>query len=200
VSYRFNFDYHEEVQLRNHEGIHLRLLRAEDRPLLSEAFHRFSPESRRLRFHVTKNELTESDLDRLTQTDLENHVAIGAYRLIETDQGQQRQGIGVGRFFRDPNQPLAADWAIAVVDEFHGQGLGTLLLDRLWKAASERGLVLLRSNSFTDNMSVLKLMERLPRGLVRLDGDGEIEIRHLLTADLPKVFEEELKGFRAWKP
>lgn len=103
---------------------------------MRRGFERLSPESRYRRFFTPKPRLSEAELDYLTQIDQYDHVAIGAF---ENADGAE-QGLAVARFVRMKGAADVAEAAIAVVDDAQGQGLGSLLFQRLVAAARERGI------------------------------------------------------------
>jgi GNAT superfamily N-acetyltransferase len=132
----FDWDWRERVRLRDSQFVELRLVRPDDRATIGRGFDHLSPESRYRRFFSPKDKLSEAELDYLTRVDQVDHVAIGAVR-----QGQDgEEGLGIARFVRSRAEPNVAEAAIAVVDELHGLGLGTVLFQRLIAAARERGI------------------------------------------------------------
>ena len=132
----FDADYQEDVQLADGFTVRLRLIRPEDRESLQEGLRRLSPQSQYLRFFSPKPRLTEAELTYLTQLDQWSHFAIGAARL-ETD-GSEREGVGVARFIRLPEDERVAEPAIAVVDAAQGKGVGSALMNARFKAAADR--------------------------------------------------------------
>jgi hypothetical protein len=78
-----------------------------------------SPASRRLRFHVALNELSEATLKALTCVDQRGHVA---FVLTVTEHGTERI-VGEARYAVSSDRETA-EFGIAVADAF--QGLGVL--------------------------------------------------------------------------
>ena len=117
-----------------------------------------SPQSRYLRFFTSKQSLTDKELKRMTEVDGINHYAIGA--AITEDDGSE-VGLGIARFIRTDHDPEAADAAIAVVDDFHGRGLGTLLLQRIIAAAYERGIKRFVSEVLYENVRMKNIIDEL---------------------------------------
>ena len=155
---RFHFDerYRETARLEDGTRVVLRVLRPEDRALLLRGFERLSPESRYLRFMGSKAELTESELEALTDLDGVDRFAIGAARVH--DSGAEAEGLGVARFARLPEDPEVAEAAVTVVDEAQGRGLGSLLLRRLAAAARERGVRRFRGDILAYNEPMRRLL------------------------------------------
>jgi len=136
----------------------LRMVRADDKELLREGFERLSEQTRYLRFHGVKNELTEAELRYLTELDGVKHFAIGAARV---DADGHEHGLGIARLVQLPSEPGVGEAAITVADEAQGKGLGTLLFTRLVTAAAERGITQIRSYVLGSNVAMQELMKRL---------------------------------------
>ena len=155
---RFTPDYLERAKLRDGTAITVRLLRAEDGPLLRAGFERLSPTSRYRRFFRTKTELTDAELSYLTHVDGEDHLAVGATRELEDGAIEP---LGIARFVRLSEEPSVAEAAIAVIDPMHGKGLGKLLLHRLAQAARERGIERFRCSVLAENDAMQELFREL---------------------------------------
>src|SRR5262249_43108134 len=91
-----------------------------------------------------------------------DHFALGA--VVEHADGHE-EGVGVARFVRLADNPLAAEPAVTVVDDFQRIGLGRLLFDRLLCAAAERGVHELRALVLAENKPMLALLSKLGPGV-----------------------------------
>jgi acetyltransferase len=123
---------------RKHVGIAsvaLRQIRPDDAPALQAFVRGLSPASRRLRFHMALNELTESALQALTRVDQRIHVAF----VLTTAQRGAERIIGEARYVVSCDKETA-EFAIAVADEFRGRGFAERLLAALTNAARAAGL------------------------------------------------------------
>jgi GNAT superfamily N-acetyltransferase len=158
----------------------LRTIRPDDKELLRAGFRRLSPESRYLRFHGVKTELSDAELRYLTEVDGVDHFALGAVR--HTDGGDE--GVGVARLVRLTTEPGVGEAAITVLDDLQGQGLGTILFQRIVAAAAERGIVRIRSLVLGSN----KAMQEMLRRLAGDDAQMSVE-QGVVTVDieLPRV-------------
>jgi len=154
---RFDWQYRERCCLRDGTAVLLRPITPSDREALAEGFSRLSEESRYRRFFAPKRELNEAELRYLTELDGEQHFAIGA--LVDAEASER--GLAVARFVRLLEQPDIAEPAIAILDEAHGKGLGTLLLVRLAAAALERGVTHFRTEVLADNEPMLAMLHTL---------------------------------------
>lgn len=170
---RFDFDYQERAVLFDGTEVVMRLVRPEDAPLLLEAFGHLSFESRVQRFLTPKTRLTAREVEYLTDIDGDQHLAIGAMSL------ENHLGVGVARFIRLSDRPRVADVAVTVIDEFQGNGLGTLLLWRLIEAADERGITALHFDVMAENRPMMQLLHDIAPGAREeiSSGVATVEIR-----------------------
>jgi RimJ/RimL family protein N-acetyltransferase len=131
------------------DGITIRLLRNGERDVVQAVFDRLSPRSRLLRFNGAKTELRPSELDALARVDASHHV------LVASVDGEP---IGIARLVRDGE---TAEVAYAVVDEWQGRGVGTLLVSRLAADARAVGITRFVADVRPDNGPSLALARRL---------------------------------------
>lgn len=131
-----------------------RPIRPDDKRYLIEGFNRLSEESRYRRFFRQIDHLSEDQLAYLTELDFEDHYG---WIAILVDDPQQR-GVGVARWVRIPDEPEVAESAITVIDEFHGQGIGSTLLWLLARSAVEKGVKAMRVWVQGENAPVLAIL------------------------------------------
>jgi GNAT superfamily N-acetyltransferase len=122
--------------LADGEEVEIRPLRYGDRFELAAAFTRLAPESRRSRFFGTHDELTPGELEYLTNIDYRDHFACVA----RLPGRPPPNGVGVGRYVRDPADPSVAEVAVVVVDAHQRRGIGTLLTRTLGERAVRIGI------------------------------------------------------------
>jgi len=137
---------------------------------LLRGFERLSPESRYRRFLAPMLELTDSMVHYLTEIDHHNHEAMIA---LDEETGE---GIGVARYVRDPHRREAAEFAVTVIDDWQGRGVGTLLLEVLSARAREEDITTLTAVMLATNQEMMDVLTNL--GPVRIvDRElGTIEI------------------------
>src|SRR5262247_903195 len=159
------------VALRDGSKVLIRQVQSADAPLLADGFARLSPQSRRMRFLMTKKELSAAELRYFTDVDHHDHEALGAL-----DQADGR-GVGVARYVRDADDPHAAEIAVTVVDDWQGRGLGTELLTRLSGRARAEGIHRFTALVADDNTAMAALLRNMNASLVgRSPGTVEYEI------------------------
>ena len=127
-------NYSVSETLRDGSTILIRAIRTDDKLRLLEHFQGLSTKSVYYRFFGIKRSLTHDDLSRLTELDFVNHVGLAA-----TIGAELERFIGVGRYIRIEN-PSRAEVAFAVLDEYQGHGIGTLLLKHLAVIARRNGI------------------------------------------------------------
>lgn len=144
------------VTLPDGAEILVRPISPADRDPLLEAFTRMSDESRWYRFLRPMSRLSAREVTYLTEIDYFDHFAWGA-----GTTGNPPDGIGVARYVRDTDDPVVAEAAVAVVDEWQGRGVGTILLELLALSAAERGVKRFRAFVAPSNEKARDLVEGL---------------------------------------
>ena len=165
------------ISLRAGSQIRIRQGHSADQALLLHGFERLSPESRYRRFLTPVTELSESMIQYLTTIDHHDHEAI-----IALDE-QTGEGIGVARYVRNRTRPEAAEFAVTVIDDWQGQGVGTLLLEVLSARAREEGITTFTALMLATNQEMMDVLTALApvRIVDRELGTVEIEM------PIPKV-------------
>ena len=154
------------ARLKNGIVAHLRDVRPSDATYLVDGFSRLSEASRYARFFVPIRELTPEFVRYLTQVDGTNHVAVVALTQDETTS------LGIARFVRDAKDPKSAEFAITIVDEAQGQGLGLALLSLLMEEAREVGIETLTAFVQSTNQGIRGLLGKV--GAERISSDGVV--------------------------
>jgi GNAT superfamily N-acetyltransferase len=170
---RFDSNYRESIHLADGTIVTFRLVQPADEDLLLRGFERLSFQSRYQRFFGAKPKLSVYDVEYLTHPDGTNHVAIGAVRKLPNGN---EEGLGIARFIRLPNQPQAAEAAIAIVDDWHGRGIGRQLLKRLAAAARERRIAFFTAHVQRTNTAMRALLASFPHVTEQAES-GTLQIR-----------------------
>ena len=132
--------------------ITIRPLRNGDTQPVEQVFERLSARSRRLRFGGAKNSLSCGELAYLARVDGTRHV------LVAYADGDP---IGIARLARDDDDRETAEVAFAVVDEWQGKGVGTVLMESLAADARAAGIRHLRASILAENKASLALMKHV---------------------------------------
>lgn len=157
------------VPLRDGSTVLVRPVEPSDRGLLRRGLERLSDESRYRRFLSPVPRLSESQLRYLTDVDHHDHEALIA---LEPESGE---ALGVARYVR--TDPEAAEFAVTVIDDWQGRGLGSALLDLLAGRAREEGITSFGALLLAENEEMLQLLRRLGpvRALAHEQGTVAIE-------------------------
>jgi RimJ/RimL family protein N-acetyltransferase len=159
-----------ETRLRDGTPVVIRPVTSEDRELLRRGFARLSDESRLRRFMTPVAELTDEQLDRLTNLDYWDRFAWGAVL-----PGNPEEGIGVARYVRLSDEPEVAEVAVTVIDDFQGRGLGTVLLSMLGVAARTAGITTFRAYVMEENVTMRDLLHQFG-ARTRIDSPGVLRL------------------------
>jgi RimJ/RimL family protein N-acetyltransferase len=169
-------DRQHRFRLRSGDWVSVRQLRPGDAPALAAAVERLSALSRYRRFHSALPRLTEQMISYLTDIDHHDHEA-----LVAVPPGTGGIIVGVARFIRDPAHPDTAEVAVAVADSWQRRGLGTLLLRRLARRASEVGISSVTGDILAENRPTIELARRL--GARSMDNHGSTVTTRMDIAD-----------------
>jgi RimJ/RimL family protein N-acetyltransferase len=164
--------------LRNGRSVEIRALTPGDQTGLAAALERASAESFYRRFFGVKRELGEKEVEFFMNVDFVNHVALVAV----TQEGRGPIIVGGARYV--VVRPGTAELAFAVVDEYQGQGIGSLLLRHLVDLARRAGLEELIAEVLPENTPMLKVFEK--SGLA-LEMKHEAGVVHLALRLAPRA-------------
>jgi GNAT superfamily N-acetyltransferase len=156
--------------------VEIRPIRPEDKAAFVEAFERLSERSRYRRFLAPHGSLTNAELRYLIDVDHHDHEALVA--LEAATQG----GIGVARYVRSHVTVGSAEVAVAVVDDWQGQGVGGRLAAALADRAREEGITSFTALMLAENTAVRRLLGDIGRVRDVQSDAGTVE----LTVDLPE--------------
>jgi RimJ/RimL family protein N-acetyltransferase len=185
------------THLNDGTPVDIRRVRPADEARLKEGIARLSPQSRYLRFFSGMREAPPQVLRALASADGHHHIAWGALRSDLADT----PALGVVHAFRDAEDPEAAEYSVAVIDEYHGRGLARLLTAVLLLDCARGGLERFTVHILPENRPALALARSLGAEGVGHEGGVsvlEIDIAEALAAlraepDVPglaAVFEQ----------
>jgi GNAT superfamily N-acetyltransferase len=130
-------------------GITIRPLRNGEAEVVQAVFDRLGPRSRLLRFGGAKNVLTQADLALLSRVDGDHHVLVAYFG---------GEPVGIARLVR---HGTSAEVAFAVADELQGNGVGTVLIERLREDARAAGIERFTADVSPSNTASLALLRHL---------------------------------------
>ncbi|HLN15391.1 MAG TPA: GNAT family N-acetyltransferase [Acidimicrobiales bacterium] len=135
-----------DLVTRDGLAVHVRPIRPGDAPRLVEFHEALSSASVYFRFFTLHRHLSEKEVVRFTQVDYEDRLA-----LVAEVEGTL---VGVARFDRLASGD-EAEVAFVVADAFQHQGLGSLLLHELVRAAGPRGIRRFRAETLEGNVAMM---------------------------------------------
>ena len=104
------------------------------------------------------------ELEAFTKLDYDDRMALVATR------GENI--VGVGRYWRDEENPETADVAFAVVDAEQGKGIATRLVRYLTTYAQQRGISSFRSSVLADNHVMIRVFRNSGYPMRREEDEG----------------------------
>jgi acetyltransferase len=147
-------DFATTAALRDGTAIELRSIRPDDQSLIEDIASHMNAEDLRRRFFMPVRTLPHQLAAQLSRIDHDLGMAVVART------GDGATGLGAARFVAETNDGRA-EFALGVRSDWHGRGLGRLLLERLIAGARRRGIAELYGDVLRDNEPML----RLARGL-----------------------------------
>jgi GNAT superfamily N-acetyltransferase len=172
----------------------LRRVEADDAAVFESFVKALSPMSRQRRFHFPLTVLPPSWLHRLTGPDPATELAMVAIALRDGRPecvAEARYAVG------DDGE---REFALAVADDWQGQGLGRELLRRLVTHAAARGVRHLFGDVLRDNAPMLRLAQQAGFRLGTHPADARL-LRVVQTLELPRdrvpAAPETASGHRA---
>ncbi len=134
----------------------IRPIRPEDEPAHREFFVRLHSEDVRYRFFHVVRALPRSELARLTQIDYDREMAFIA---TAPDKTGRPETLGVVRVVADPDN-RQAEFAIIILSDLKGKGLGPRLMEKIVQYCRERGTEEMVMSVMASNRGMLGLAER----------------------------------------
>ena len=168
-----------DVELRDGRRVRLRAVRADDKDGLQEAIRSLSAESRYSRFMSPLRELSPQMLERAARPDAERELQLVAV----VGEGEEERIVGGARYAGAAGS-ADCEFAVAVVDEWHGFGLARRLLEALMRTARVRGFERMEGYILATNAAMLGLAKRL--GFVPVDSPEGPSVRKV-RCDLAAV-------------
>ena len=149
-------DYCSDIKLHTGQAIHLRPIRPEDEPGLSEMLKNVSRETLYMRFFGYIPKINHTWLTRFTHIDYDREMAIVAVK-TEIKEGKTTEIItGIVRIIEDAWRE-SAEYSILVADNWQGHGLGNILTDHILEIARKRDIKKIVASVLPNNESMIKL-------------------------------------------
>lgn len=143
-------------QLADGTDLLIRPIRPEDAAIEEAFVNGLSDESKRFRFMHLIHDMTPEMLIRFTQIDYDSDMALIAVAQVSG----QEQEIGVARYSTNPDG-ASCEFALVTSDDWHGKGIGTLLMRHLIDVARRHRLQFMEGEVLSDNQPMLTLTRNL---------------------------------------
>lgn len=151
----------EWVTLENGMRAEIRPIRGEDAPLISGFHSQLSEESIRFRYFHHKADLTNRDLSTLAQINYDRQMAfIAEHGVADGAVDAAKEMLGVVRVWNDPDN-IRTEFSIIIRDDMHGQGLGSLLMNKMIRYCKGVGTLEMVGKIMVDNHPMRALMKHL---------------------------------------
>jgi len=161
------------VLLPTGETLFIRPMRPEDAGMEQRFVDGLSSQSRYYRFMYRLDHLSTVMLARFTQIDYDREMALVG--VLDSASPDERI-VAVSRYAVNPDA-VSCEFALAVADETQGRGLGSLLMETLFRVARERGLESMEGEVLADNRKMLALCRGLGFTLRRrVDDPGIVAV------------------------
>lgn len=141
-------------RLRDGRAFEIRALKPADETDMLAAVDRIGAQSLYRRFMGAKRGFSDKERAFFLKVDFVSHVALVAV----IKEGDRASIVAGGRYIVE--KPGAAEVAFAVVDDYQGQGIGTMLLRHLATLARRAELTEFTAEVLSDNAPMLKVFER----------------------------------------
>ncbi|MGD8565722.1 MAG: bifunctional acetate--CoA ligase family protein/GNAT family N-acetyltransferase [Candidatus Bathyarchaeota archaeon] len=157
--------YVKSWKLKNGTPVVFRPIKPEDELLLRNLFQSFSEETIRFRFFQLIKDMPHETLTRYCNVDYNREIAI-----VAEEKEDSRRIIGVSRLIVQPGQN-SGEFAVVVGDEWHGQGLGSKLVDHIIQIAKDIGLEMMCGDILKGNLKMTRLCTKKGFDLEPVDED-----------------------------
>ena len=171
-------------ETRDGHVLYSRLIRASDAPCLLEFFERLSSETRRRRFHVDADHLSQARKQDVARelAGVDNLTSGGAVLAVDVMADGTEFIVGVARLARpegEDDSPLV-EAAVVVQDDYQGRGVGTELMFRAVLLAKQMRAHTILAEFQPSNQGAIRLFREM-------NLPTEISARHGETAMLISV-------------
>ena len=159
--------------------VKIRSVRPDDKGKISEAFRNLESESIYTRFFQHKKELSEKELEKATEVDFKNVVAL----VVTIGEKDNEVIIGGGRYviLDGSADAPSAEVAFTVEEDYHGQGIAGRLLKHLGRIGREKGVHQFEAEVLPENKGMLTVFSRSGFPMKKKHEEGVVHVTLSLT-------------------
>jgi GNAT superfamily N-acetyltransferase len=151
-------DYYAQQTLKDGTPVTIRAIRKDDKERILKAFRALDREAVYSRFFSPKADLTDAELEQVTDVDFRQVVALVA---TFTQANGEEIVIGDGRYAAAKGEkPECAELAFIVAEPYRGRGIASLLLRHLARIAQDAGLSAFEAEVLAYNAPMLAVFQR----------------------------------------
>ena len=173
-----------DARLDNGTQVCLRRVRHSDLDRIEKGISQLSDQSRYLRFFSGSKTMPPSVVERLASVDGTHHLAWGVVNMDEHDH----PAIAAAHVFREDETSDDGEFAIAVLDQYHGQGVARILMTALFLDCYCEGLRQLRIEMLRSNKKAYGLIRSI--GATPCAMEGSVAQYHLVVEDAISALQE----------
>ena len=166
--------YRAEEQLKDGTPVVLRAVRGDDKPGIRRAFHELEQGSVYSRFFGTKDDVSDEELAAGVDVDFVRNVTL----VVTPTDGDII--IGAGRYIGIGDSPIA-EVAFTVEEDYHGQGIASLLLRHLIGIARSQGFHRFCAEVLATYTCMLRVFESSGLPMTREREDDLVRVTLRLT-------------------
>lgn len=155
-----------DVKLDNGTRVCLRRVRHSDLDQIEKGISQMSDQSRYLRFFSGSKTLPPSVIEKLASVDGIHHLAWGVVNMSD----KERTPIAAAHVFRETPTDENGEFAITVLDQYHGQGVARILMMTVFIDCYCEGLRHLRVDILRSNKKAYGLMRSIGAKPCSLEG------------------------------
>ena len=153
-------NYYVHETLKDGTPVTIRAIRKDDKESILDAFRALDREAVYRRFFSPKEDLTDAELEQVTDVDFRQVVALVA--TVSQADGEEIV-IGDGRYAADADKgekPECAELAFIIAEPYRGRGIASLLLRHLARIAQDADLSAFEADVLAYNAPMLAVFQR----------------------------------------
>lgn len=176
-------------RLPNGENVIIRPIMPEDASLLQNLVKSLSEESRYFRYLSNVKQLSQNLLARFTQLDYDREMV---FVMIRQDENDKEEMLGAARYTAEPDN-ISCEFAVEVADDWQGNGIATILMQKLFIAAKEQGLETMHGEVLGSNENMKKFVKKMGFSIKKLPEDNDlVYVEKNLSAALDMMIKANL--------
>lgn len=157
-----------DAKLDNGTKVCLRRVRHSDLGEIEKGISQLSDQSRYLRFFSGSKTMPPSVVERLASVDGIKHLAWGVVNMDE----ESHPAIAAAHVFREAETSDTGEFAIAVLDQYHGLGVARILMTAIFLDCYCEGLRQLRIDILRNNKKAYGLIRSVGATPIAMEGSA----------------------------